>query len=279
MLKQVLSVLCAMLLAANVYADEHVVWNKEPIQVTLSIGHERQLVFPGKIEVGIPRAFYPQLKTITSVDNRLFIEPAGAFENQKILIKEVDSGNNYVLVLSVANQDATVPDTKLIVHKESLKKEDRTISESAPSTVAENQEANSYPFLTRYVMQQLYAPQRLVKDHPGVQRISVDRVSVGGLFQCSRYSNACRSIVATPIVGFRTDRIYATALLLRNVSDQPVDVDPRLLKRNPHDPSSLLASTAMHGRLLPAGSGSRAETTLIILHTRPLREILPGVPR
>jgi integrating conjugative element protein (TIGR03749 family) len=279
MLRQVLSVLGAMLLAANVYADEHVVWNKEPIQVTLSIGHERQLVFPGRIEVGIPRAFYPQLKTVTSVDNRLFIEPAKVFENQKVLIKDVESGNNYVLVLSVANQDSALPDTKLIVHKESAKREEHNVTGPGSAAMAGNQDANAYPFLTRYVMQHLYAPQRLVQDHPGIQRISVDRVSIGGLFQCSRNSNACRSIVATPIVGFRTDRIYATALLLRNVSDQPVEVDPRLLKRNPHDPSSLLASTAMHGRLLPAGSGSRSETTLVILHTRPLREILPGVPR
>lgn len=276
MLKQLLLLMGSLLMLSEAFADEHIVWNKDPIPVTLVIGQERQVVFPGNVEVGVPRAFYSYFKTISSVDNRLFIEPARPFTNQKILIKEVVSGINYVLVLSVEPSEEARLDEKIIVHKESAKrKESKAISTSVPSTP----EVNAYPFLTRYVMQQLYAPQRLVKDHPAIQRISVDKRTVSGLFQCSRNSTACRSIVATPIVGFRTDRLYATALLLKNISDQSVEVDPRLLKRNPHDPTSLLASTAMHGRLLPVSSGHSSETTIVILHTRPLREILRGIVR
>jgi len=265
-----------LFLTVTVKADEHVVWDKEPIPVSLVLGQERQIVFPEKIEVGVPRAFYPLLKTITSVDNRLFIEAAASFENRKILVKEVRTGINYVLVLSSEENMPALPDTKIIVHKESQKPE---IQERGAETLSGHNpvsQVNSYPFLTRYVMQQLYAPQRLVKDHPSIQRISVERKSISGLFRCTMNSTACRSVVATPIVSFRTDRLYATALKLRNISDFSVEVDPRLVKRNPHDPTSLLASTAMHGRLLPARYGSRAETTLIILHSRPLREILPG---
>ncbi|MBD3611512.1 MAG: TIGR03749 family integrating conjugative element protein [Hydrogenovibrio crunogenus] len=260
------------------FADEHIVWDKAPIELSLSLGEERQVVFPDNIEIGVPGTALNRFKTITSVDNRMFIEPSVEFKRQRILVKESSSGINYVIYLSVKEGSVSL-DPIAIIHKENKTK---AISKGSPNeriranNNTDNRLLNSYPYLTRYVAQQLYAPQRLIKNNSAIQRISVVKKSFTSLFKCTPRSMSCSSIVTTPLVSYKTGRLYASALKVKNVSDYPIDIDPRLIKSD-ISPGALLAATPIHGRLLPSRYGSKSESVIIIVHKRPLGSIFGGL--
>jgi len=133
-----------------------------------------------------------------------------------------------------------------------------------------------YPYLTRYVAQQLYAPQRLVKNNSAIQRVSVIKKSFTSLFKCTSRSMSCSSLITTPLVSYKTGRLYASALKVKNISDYPIDIDPRLIKSD-ISPGTLLAATPIHGRLLPSRYGSKSESVIIIIHKRPLGSMFGGL--
>jgi len=267
--------LIMILISQVVLSDEHIVWDKTPIELYLSLENERQVVFPDDIEIGIANSALNRFKTITSVDNRMFIEPSVQFERQRILVKESNTGINYVIYLSV-KKDASQLDPIAIIHKENKNKSISNQADSASQNRAADKLLNSYPYLTRYVAQQLYAPKRLVRNNPAIQRISVPNKSFTSLFRCTGGSLSCTSIVATPLVSYKTGQLYASALRIKNVSDYAIDIDPRLVKSD-MSPGALLAATSMHGRLLPSMYGDKSETVIIIIHKRPLLAMFLGL--
>lgn len=256
-----------ILFASQVYADEHVEYTGDPISVTLAIGQERQIVFEETVKAGIPGVLVNQVN-LNSVGNRVFIEALSEFKNQRLLVRGAESGITYVF--TIQSSENVEPDPKLNVY---LPKPKSTSSTPNQAWSASDQPINSYPFLTRYAMQQLYAPARLVKTHPAIQQLSMPGKPVM-LFRCTPRSSACRNIKATPLVGFRTDRLFATALKLENIGHQAQEIDPRLIQVP--NPNSLLTATAMHGRLHPKDAGIKAETVIVLIHDRPFRELMGG---
>ena len=122
-----------------------------------------------------------------------------------------------------------------------------------PDSVAANtnpgQAQPGYIKLTRFAAQQLYAPARLIKNPPGMVRVSVTRDPVdllrGG------------TIEATPLVAWRAGGLYVTAVKLTNRTEQPQTLDPRDLR------GTWLTATFQHHRLLP--KGDEADTTAVYL--------------
>ncbi|PLA73962.1 TIGR03749 family integrating conjugative element protein [Hydrogenovibrio sp. SC-1] len=272
---RILFFLVITLVSQVALSDEHIVWDKTPIELHLSLGNERQVVFPDDIEIGISNSAINRFKTITSVDNRMFIEPSVQFERQRILVRESKTGINYVIYLSVKT-DTSQLDPVAIIHKENKVKPIPSQADSASKNRSADKLLNSYPYLTRYVAQQLYAPKRLVRNNPAIQRISVLNKSFTSLFRCTSGSLSCTSIVATPLISYKTGLLYASALRIKNVSDYAIDIDPRLVKSD-MSPGALLAATSMHGRLLPSRYGDKSETVIIIIHKRPLLAMFLGL--
>lgn len=267
--------LVIMLASQAALSTEHIVWDKAPIELHLSLGNERQVVFPDNIEIGITGSAIDRFKTLTSVDNRMFIEPNSKFDRQRILVRESSTGINYVIYLSVRNDDTQL-DPVVTIHKENKIKV--TPANQTDSHKNSNNDGllKSYPYLTRYVAQQLYAPERLIRNNPSIQRISVPNKSFSSLFRCTSGSLSCTSIVATPLVSYKTGQLYASALKIKNVSDYALDIDPRLIKSD-MSPGTLLTATTMHGRLLPSRYGDKSETVIIIVHKRPLLAMFLGL--
>lgn len=254
------------MVAGQVVADEHIKYTGDPINLTLVLGQERQIVFEETVQAGIPNALINQIK-LSSVGNRIFVEPISEFKNQRLLVRGAESGTTFVFTIQSIEHDEQL-DSKINVY---LPKPTQDLQNQAWS--ASDQPINSYPFLTRYAMQHLYAPTRLVKTHPAIQQISLPNKPVM-LFRCTQRSTACRNIKATPLVSFKTDRLFATALKLANIGHQPQDIDPRLIQVP--NPNSLLTATAMHGRLLPKDTITKAETVIVLIHDRPFRDLMGG---
>jgi len=269
MIRLLLFLVC--LFSSIVSADEHIEYIGTPLNLSLTQGQERQIVFEESIQAGVTGALVNKVK-LTSIGNRVFIEPISDFSNQRLLVRGAESGTTYVFTLQSAT-DITGLDP--IVNIYLPKPKAPTSSDGLHQAWSvKDKPINSYPYLTRYAMKHLYAPARLVKTHPAIQPITHASNSIM-LFRCSERSTACRSIKATPLLGFKTDRLFVTALKLQNLGSQAQEIDPRLIKVS--NPSSLLAATTMHGRLLGNEYGAKAETVIVLIHDRPFRDVIGGI--
>lgn len=255
-------------MAGHVVAEEHVVFDGSPITLSVHKDIERQVVFPkhASIMIGVKADNMAGFKTLSSVDNRVFIQMSEAgIERQKIIFKDSVTGTNFVFDVKPSEDDSLDPLVNIHLPKNKSK---AAVGTGGDHKATQNK-INSYPFLTRYVFQHVYSPKRLVKDHPLIQRVSVEPKAVHNLFGCLGGSTACVDVSAKPIVSYRTERFYASAIEISNVSNQAVEVDARMILRSPRD---LLAASFMHHRLLPRNTGNKSKTVLVLIHKRPLRE-------
>ena len=77
--------------------------------------------------------------------------------------------------------------------------------------------------LTRYAFQNIYSPDRLIKDLVGVFQIPVVDLAYTHLVVGSMVS-------ARPVAQWKNEDRYVTALLLRNVGHREVQLDPRFFR-------------------------------------------------
>lgn len=265
---KLLNALFLILLSQGAMADEHITWDKSPIDITLEIGSERQIVFPETISVGIPQRLLSAFSTKSSVDNRLYIEAIKPLTKQRILVKGESSGINYVLYITAGDQLNSALEPVVVVHVAKKPEPSQVTGNGDVAASNSGLPSLTYRYLTQYALKQLHSPSRLVVNDARLRRVSVDHNPTRSLFKCDRTSLACISLISTPLVSFKSSKYYVTAFKLQNISEQSLDFDPKLVR------SQVLALTTLHGRLLAKRFGSASETTLIVIHDRPLREIL-----
>ena len=123
-----------------------------------------------------------------------------------------------------------------------------------------------YVALTRFAAQQLYAPERLLRELEGVYRVPV---SDQGTVPLIRTAGTLAEIEATPLASWADETgLYVR---LRNLTSQPVVLDPRTALRG-----EWLAATFQHARLFPAGH--EADTTAVyLISARPFADALGPV--
>lgn len=242
--------------AAADEAVERLFWDKKPLSVTLPVGRERLVTFPGPVRVGLPQELAGKLRTQSHHGTVYWLAKA-PFENRRVEVHAVSGGGIWLLDLS-ARKDPALPDTPIEVL-------DRTNGTGAgsgpaggPKPSGRRRPALGLVGLTRYAAQQLYAPKRLLKPWPGIHRVTLGR-------QPLRYLLRGQAVEATPLAGWQGGRLYVTAVALRNTERDALDLDPRRLR------GDWLAATFQHTRLYPAGS--EADTTAVyLISNRPFHE-------
>ena len=209
---------------------ERILWQKTPIELALSVGKEQRVDFPRPVRIGLPAALQPILR-VQSV-----------------------AGTVYLLDLSADNKSAPTAAIQIFdpeVEQSELSSDQAEACPRFPTY--------GYVALTRFAAQQLYAPARLLRDLPGVVRVPVHRAAVdlilGG------------QVIAEPLVAWRADDLYLTAVKLRNSTSLAVVLDPRTLR------GSWLTATFQHNRL--HGAGDEANMTVVyLISARPFETAL-----
>ena len=231
------------LVLAETESPERIEWKKAPIRLELSVGEEQRIEFPAAVTVGVPAVLQPLLRT-QSVNGTVYLLAQAPFESNRLMVRELDSGHIYLFDVAAVEDGVPSPPLQIYVTGDSEPR-----SDSSSTTSDSDQPPPSYVQLTQFAAQQLYAPARLVKDKPGIVRVPVTRDPVellhGG------------TIEATPLVAWRADGLYVTAVKLTNRTDQPQTLDPRELR------GAWLTATFQHHRLLP--KGDEADTTAVYL--------------
>ena len=218
---------------------ERIEWKKAPIRLELAVGQEQRIEFPSAVKVGVPGSLQPLLRT-QSVNGTVYLLAHASFGSNRLMMRELDSGRIYLFDVTAAEDGGTT-------HPLQIYNTSGTAKDVATGTNDAGQPG--YIQLTRFAAQQLYAPFRLVKDRPGIVRVPVTRDAVN-LFHGG-------TIDATPLVAWRANGLYVTAVKLTNRTEQPQTLDPRDLR------GAWLSATFQHHRLLPMGD--EADTTAVYL--------------
>lgn len=250
-----------LLLSAAAGAEQRLLWNREPIPVTLVVGQEQTLLFPDHVKVGIPQALLaPDQKAMesTSTAGAVLWKALQPFPAQRLQVLLKSTGLTLLFdVTAVVGQGGETPPEALRIQIPAR----YVASPEAPATspadaataAADDAEAISPIALTRFAAQQLYAPSRLLKAHPAITRVpmkaprQLPRLLQGGAIQ------------AFPVASWRGGGWYVTAVKLVNTGATPHTFDPRALR------GRFAYATAQHQALGP--HGSETDTTSLYLVT------------
>lgn len=199
--------------------EEHVVWNKLPISFAVPVGHERLLSFPEKVKVvNDDKTLTSDKVSILNNSGTLYIKTKQVFDPIRLRIVVVSTGETILVDLSgVQNGDDlplevvlanTVVDTDST--QDSSHHDDKSAKRSAAANVVS---------LTRFAIQQLYSPQRLLEENPNIYRTPM-------YTQKSVVLTTGDSLSAFPLISWRGGDLYVTAVLLRNNLHQTVSLNP-----------------------------------------------------
>lgn len=234
--------------AAIIAADspERIVWRKTPIAVPLTVGQERLIHFPDSVSVGLPQSLTSRLRS-QSINGTLYLLARQPFEATRILVRTESGGPLFVLDVSAevgGKGQRPLADVEVVLDQPRT-----TDPQIAVTGKSHPLLQGGYVALTRYAAQQLYAPERLIPNRPGVVVVPVKQAPVdllrGG------------SVDAVPVMAWKAGFHYVTAVRLTNRASSAVVLDPRELR------GGWLAATFQHNRLLPAGT--EADTTAVYL--------------
>jgi len=243
-------------LVAPVNATEIVEWRNVPISIVLNVGEERVLAFPDHVQVGLPPTLRPDSFRTQSTGGTVLWLARRRFESQRLQVRLLSTGHVMLfdvtavegagapaLVSALEPIQVSFPDTAWDLRTNAL-------NEGAP---AQSRVPVLTPVaLTRFAAQQLYAPERLLIDRPGIRR-----VPMGATDSVSVYRHD--QLIADPLGSWQGGGLYVTAVKLTNSSRDRVFLDPRLLK------GRFISATFQHNSLGPADS--RSETTCVYLVT------------
>lgn len=214
---------------------------------------------PANLDVGIPAALDDKV-TVLNVAGRLFVTAAEPFENHKIVLRHPEYGN--ALLLLSAQDDAT-PVNFIITLPLS--------NEPVRTAPAATRCSNNYVVLTRWVMQQLYAPQRLLKHEPCITAAAIIPQELS-LFVCANTLLCGGGATATLIASWQTaSQLWLHAVGIRNQTSNQVTLDPRDVVFD----RDLLAISFAHSQLSAAGD-MKDNTVAVIIAADKLDAILPA---
>ena len=192
------------------FSDEHIAWQRVPIHITLPVGKERFVSFPDQVQFGYNKNLLSSSMLRVQNDHRtLYLLAKKPFNTQRT---EAKLSNGEVILLDIeAKQQADNHPINIILPEQ----------HSASNNHHHANTANiNYVILTRYAIQQLYSPKRLLKSSKVITRFSMGTTHVVPLFQDG-------SVLVMPLASWRGRDLYVTALLVKNLLKQSLRLNPR----------------------------------------------------
>tara|TARA_Y100000588_G_scaffold369467_1_gene438519 strand:- start:70 stop:849 length:780 start_codon:yes stop_codon:yes gene_type:complete len=204
-----LLVVCQMVQADNF---EHVVWDKSPINIKLPLEKERMVVFQGPVKL-----IHNELEgfaIIQKTKDTFYIKALRDFAPRSVVVRVIPDGE--IIKLNVSADASSMNKTPI----EILSKDSRTMANEAIST-SSGTPINTIT-LTRFAIQSLYAPERVLEMPQGVGRVAmnthktVNLISGGG-------------VMAHPLLSFGGDGLTVTAVRINNLLSKPQEIEPDML--------------------------------------------------
>lgn len=229
---------------------EHVLWDKTPIPMDLSLKEERLVHFPQAVSIVDNEA--GDKIAVLKVQDTLYLKGKEAFENKRLLVQLMPQGE--VIILNLSSKAKTVEGKPVEILLESKEEAIHTTQESANAF-----DMNAIT-LTRFAIQSLYAPQRLLVIPEGIGRTPMQTRRQINLFYGA-------SIEARPLISWHGGTFYITAVELKNLLNNEVIVDPRRMIGNWQTATFYPSNTL-------APRGKEDTTTVFLVSDRPFSTAL-----
>lgn len=236
----------------------HIVWKKIPLRVVLPVGEERILRFPGHVQFAYNKQrLTPAVFHMQNVNGTLYLVAKQAFAPQRVFVQMKATGELIIVDLSAQSGADDTPLAIVVPHRKATQ---TAAMNNAPAPQPKSTTVD-YVELSRFAVQQLYAPKRLLKNPDGIYRVPMHTTRTVALVRDD-------SVMAMPLISWRAGNAYITAVLLRNMLDQSLVLDPRNL-RGQWKTATFFPQT----RLAPSGN-QRDTTTVFLISDQPFVEAL-----
>ena len=232
------SLLLALICASSASVSqsvEHAVWDKTPLRITLPLNEERLIRFP--LAVSIVDSELDESTGVMKAQDTVYFNAHKAFKNKRLVVQLMPEGEAIILSLSASADAANTTPVEVVMadndHEyrqdeapaiDAPKKAIRTAS-SVRATLAPNTPPSAHinpVSLTRFAIQSLYSPARLLVTPEGVARTPMRTHRNITLVLGA-------SVSATPLISWRGEDVYVTAIELKNQLNKPVEVRPQML--------------------------------------------------
>lgn len=236
---------------------DHAVWNGIPIHFKAPVGQERILKFPSPVSVQIQGDQLTTDKVSMQNNNGyLYITAHKPFKAVRVPIKIKQTGKVILIDLS-ATKNAPDRPVSVVLQKQSSKQSKSDQQTNKPSFI-------NYVTLTRYAMQHLYAPKRLIKDNRRIGRTPMYTSKAVDLFDNN-------DVVAMPLISWQGNHMYVTAVLLHNVTPSTVKLNPRAIK------GKWLTVSFYPNQVLEPHGHDNDTTTVFLVSDKPFNKALQQV--
>ena len=228
-----LALICASS-ASVAQSVEHAVWDKTPLRITLPLNEERLIRFP--LAVSIVDSELDESTGVMKAQDTVYFNAHKAFKNKRLVVQLMPEGEAIILSLSASADAAnTTPVEVVMANNDHEYRQDEAPAIDAPkdtptaSSVQVTPASNASPSahinpvsLTRFAIQSLYSPARLLVTPEGVARTPMRTHRNITLVLGA-------SVTANPLISWRGEDVYVTAIELKNQLNKSVHVSPQML--------------------------------------------------
>lgn len=254
-----------MLCVGSAHAQElpaqHVAWDKTPIHITLPLNQERLIRFP--MAISIVDSELDKDVGVMKIQDALYLNARAPIINKRLVVQLMPFGEVIILSIS-ANKEATdaAPIEVLVAAgEEDPSSTEEHEQEEAPTQAPTTKAPEVNPVsLTRFAIQSLYAPERLLVTPPGVARSAMRTHKNIALVYGA-------SIMARPLISWQGGDLYVTAIELKNELKKRVVIDPHQLVGN-WQTATFFPTNTLESR------GRADTTTVFVVSDRPFGEAL-----
>jgi integrating conjugative element protein (TIGR03749 family) len=252
----IVTMLCVYALEVMASATQHVVWDKTPIHIMLPLNQERLIRFP--LAISIVDSGLDKNMGIMKVEDALYLNSRKPFNNKRLVVQLMPDGESIVLSISASKEATDAAPIEVLLAEQNAQPSEESHGD-APQEVKKPHEVNPV-LLTRFAIQSLYAPERLLVTPPGVARAPMRTHKNIALVYGA-------SITARPLISWQGDDLYVTAIELKNELNKRVVISPAKLLGN-WQTASFFPTNTLEAR------GSADTTTAFVVSDRPFGEAL-----
>lgn len=249
--------LTQVVMSSNV---QHVIYDKAPIHILLPLNQERMIRFP--LGISIVDSEIDDYVGVMKLEDALYLSPHKAFTNKRLVVQLMPMGEAIVLTLSSSMDATDLTPIKVLIGGDDTPDSDAKTSEAQSPEIApasHNTDINAVA-LTRFAIQSLYSPERLLVTPEGVSRTPMRTYRhVPFVYGAS--------VTARPLISWRGGELFVTAIELKNELNKAVVIDPRKLL-------GAWQTAAFYPTNTLPPRGSSVTTTVFVTSSQPFGEAL-----
>ncbi len=255
---------------SSAQAVELMKWERIPLLIPLSVGHERVVFVDRNVRVGFPAALNGKLR-VQSSGGAVYLQASEPFEQTRLQLQDVESGEIILLDISAKNGNKVLEPVRLVysgdvssVSEKGMQK-GSSVSSGSSDVEENNKTVRKAPVyhaplpvvLTRYAAQSLYAPLRTVEAVSGIHPVNLRLPSRLTTLYPSE------NVVVSPTGAWGIQDLNVVALKIRNRSSSKVILDARTLS------GSFVSATFQHRWLGAVGTPEDTTTLYLVVRGRP----------